>query len=111
MLLGRPHNNDWETDMFKLRCLAAAMMATLALGLGACVVEEEDPDEFITVDEPDLEEEAVIGTGACSYTSPPRCGPRNCVARCVSCFYDICRASGESCSACKAQMEQCKASC
>ena len=45
------------------------------------------------------------------YTSLPRCGPRNCVAMCVTCFYDICRASGGTVKQCKSQMEYCKDGC
>ena len=42
---------------------------------------------------------------------PARCGPRNCVARCVTCLYDFCRQSGGSCLQCKARMEVCKRRC
>jgi len=45
------------------------------------------------------------------YVSPPRCGPRNCVAMCVTCFYDICRASGGTVEQCNLQKEYCKDSC
>jgi hypothetical protein len=45
------------------------------------------------------------------FKNPPRCGPRNCVAMCVTCEYDICRIHGGSISACKAEMEVCKADC
>ncbi|HMJ57362.1 MAG TPA: hypothetical protein VK540_35070 [Polyangiaceae bacterium] len=48
---------------------------------------------------------------ACGYKSPPRCGPRNCVAMCVTCLYDICRATGGSCTDCKRDMELCKDDC
>jgi hypothetical protein len=39
---------------------------------------------------------------------PPRCGPRNCWAMCVTCFYDYCRAIGGGIDDCKAEKEQCK---
>lgn len=45
------------------------------------------------------------------YSWPPRCGPRNCVAACVTCLYDICRSSGGSVEQCNAQKELCKQSC
>jgi len=48
---------------------------------------------------------------ACGYRSPPRCGARNCVAMCVTCFYDACRAAGGSCADCKRDMEFCKDEC
>ena len=48
---------------------------------------------------------------ACGNRSPPRCGARNCVAMCVTCFYDVCRASGGSCADCKQEMELCKDEC
>ena len=48
---------------------------------------------------------------ACNYKTPPRCGARNCVAMCVTCFYDVCRASGGSCADCKREMELCKDDC
>jgi hypothetical protein len=48
---------------------------------------------------------------ACDYKTPPRCSPRSCIARCVTCFYDECRAAGGSCSECKWEMELCKNWC
>jgi hypothetical protein len=48
---------------------------------------------------------------ASGYKTPPRCGPRNCVAMCVTCFYDLCRAAGGTCSDCKQEMELCKDEC
>ncbi|MEE9354577.1 MAG: hypothetical protein V3U75_03215 [Methylococcaceae bacterium] len=45
------------------------------------------------------------------YSWPPRCGPRNCVARCVTCEYDLCRASGGSAKQCNEQKELCKQVC
>jgi hypothetical protein len=48
---------------------------------------------------------------ACGYKSPPRCGARNCVAMCVTCLYDLCRATGGSCADCKQDMELCKDEC
>lgn len=48
---------------------------------------------------------------SCTSISPPRCGPRNCVAMCVTCLFDICRLYGGSCSECRAEMEYCKQDC
>jgi len=48
---------------------------------------------------------------SCGYKSPPRCGARNCVAMCVTCLYDACRAAGGSCTDCKRDMELCKDDC
>ena len=45
------------------------------------------------------------------YRDPPRCGPRNCVAMCVTCEYDICRIFGGTREECRAEMEQCKDDC
>jgi hypothetical protein len=42
---------------------------------------------------------------------PARCGPRNCVAMCVTCLYDLCRAHGGSCTDCRHDMELCKDDC
>ena len=56
-------------------------------------------------------EQSLGELGACNYKTPPRCGARNCVAMCVTCFYDVCRASGGSCADCKREMELCKDDC
>jgi len=42
---------------------------------------------------------------------PPRCEPRNCVAMCVTCYYDICIHDGDSVATCRAEMELCKDDC
>ncbi len=97
--------------MSKMARNTMAMMAISVLGMGACIVEEQEPPEVIELEEPELGTEARIGTGSCAYYNPPRCGPRNCVAECVTCSYDICRINGGSCSTCKAAMEDCKDSC
>jgi hypothetical protein len=75
-----------------------------------------EPSPTVDSAEPSTESEAeIVGesslAAACGYKSPPRCGPRNCVAMCVTCLYDICRASGGSCTDCKREMEACKDEC
>jgi hypothetical protein len=55
--------------------------------------------------ENDLSRVAAAGR---DYVSPPRCGPRNCWAMCVTCLYDLCRASGGSVADCQAERELCK---
>jgi hypothetical protein len=88
------------------------MMASMSvLTLSACMTEVEPEEEVLPVDEPAAEEQYIVGSGSCAYYVPPRCGPRNCVAMCATCFYDFCRGSGGSCSSCKAQMEACKDEC
>lgn len=42
---------------------------------------------------------------------PPRCGPRNCIAMCVTCEYDCCLHSGGSLAECQADRESCKELC
>jgi predicted small lipoprotein YifL len=50
--------------------------------------------------------------GSCGFHDPPRCDtPRNCVAWCISCLYDICRLEGKSCEQCRGEMEACKVQC
>ena len=45
------------------------------------------------------------------YFATPRCGPRPCIAMCVTCLYDRCRISGGTVEECKEDMESCKESC
>lgn len=52
-----------------------------------------------------------VSPQSCTGVDPPRCGPRNCVAMCVTCLFDICRLSGGSCSQCRDEMELCKEMC
>jgi len=40
-----------------------------------------------------------------------RCGPRNCVAMCVTCLFDACLRSGDSVAECEAEREDCIQSC
>jgi hypothetical protein len=82
----------------------------MALSLGACETEVES-EILALLDTPGVEKVASIGKGSCTYYNPPRCGPRNCVAMCVTCLYDQCRIEGGSCQECKAEMEECKDRC
>jgi hypothetical protein len=78
----------------------------------ACSGDPESPPPDDTTDpagEPDASGQPDGSSRyVCDYKTPPRCGPRGCVAMCVTCFYDRCRANGGSCEACKADMEVCK---
>ena len=44
-------------------------------------------------------------------SAAPRCGPRNCIAMCVTCFYDLCLKNGGSIKECSKEMESCKEDC
>jgi hypothetical protein len=81
-------------------CCAAALFA---LTLGACATEESPAESDTTR----VGQEVRIG----DYYNPPRCGPRNCVAMCVTCEYDLCRISGSSASECDAESEFCIDAC
>ncbi|NUP06908.1 MAG: hypothetical protein HOW73_12720 [Polyangiaceae bacterium] len=97
-------------------------MLTTVLGstvlIGAChgvadesestELDETQGEETVGDEAVDQAEEAVkIG----DYYWPPRCGPRNCVAMCVTCEYDICRHFGGSIAQCKSELELCKSEC
>jgi hypothetical protein len=83
----------------------------MALALGAYEPEVE-AEELELLDKPGVERVARFGgPGLCGYYQPARCGPRNCVAACVTCLYDYCRIRGGSCEDCKAWMEECKGRC
>ena len=73
---------------------------------------EVEAEEFALLDKSVVEKVARLGgRGSCGYSNPARCGPRNCVAACVTCGYDNCRINGGSCEECKAWMEECKDRC
>jgi len=96
--------------MNKWHALLLPLLTVFAVGCS------DGPDAPSTPDSEDPSSESV-GQGdpssltACGFKSPPRCGPRNCVAMCVTCLYDVCRASGGSCADCKREMELCKDDC
>ncbi|HKE18622.1 MAG TPA: hypothetical protein VKB80_27280 [Kofleriaceae bacterium] len=113
----------------KTALVTIALFMTLTT-FGACLV--NDPDDLssesdtaisarVTTDESvarngqeaDIfEAKPVQSSGSCGYDDPPRCDtPRNCVAWCISCLYDICRISGKSCEQCRGEMEACKVQC
>jgi hypothetical protein len=93
-----------------MTCVAVSSCALLAIN---CVGVESQESDDSDVDEAVLEEtgEAEQAVRIGDYYNPPRCGPRNCVAMCVTCEYDICRIYGGSINACKAEMELCKDDC
>ena len=62
-------------------------------------------------DESALEPMGKVQQSLSDFHDPPRCGPRNCVAMCVTCEYDICRISGGTRQDCRAEMEICKDEC
>jgi hypothetical protein len=84
----------------------------VALGL-LCVMalfgcESGTPDEtFAPEDVAQSADEIRIG----DYYDPPRCSPRNCVAMCATCYYDICRIGGASQADCAFERELCKDEC
>ena len=81
-----------------------------ALEGGECEPQVES-EALALVDTPGVEKVASIGSGSRTYYNPPRCGPRNCVAMCVTCLYDRCRIEGGSHQECRAEMEECKDRC
>ena len=62
------------------------------------LIGDEDPDTLST------REQSIQ-----DYADPPRCSPRNCVAMCATCFYDICRIDGGT--GCRAEARACADDC
>jgi hypothetical protein len=93
----------------------AILLPLVIVTAASCYGGAEAPSTTDSVD-PSFESVAPIegetaSAAACGYKTPPRCGARNCVAMCVTCFYDVCRAAGGSCVDCKREMELCKDEC
>ena len=93
----------------------SAALMVIALFAARC---SGDPESFPREDPVDPSDEPDASSQpdgssryVCDYKTPPRCSPRGCVAMCVTCYYDRCRASGGSCVACKEDMEFCKRWC
>ncbi len=93
-----------------MTCVAVSSFALLAIN---CVGVESQESEESELDEAVLEEtgEAEQAVKIGDYYNPPRCGPRNCVAMCVTCEYDLCRIYGGSIAECNAEKETCKDIC
>lgn len=91
-----------------MSCVAVSSFALLAINCVGVETEETNADEDVVEEETGDATQAIrIG----DYYNPPRCGPRNCVAMCVTCEYDICRIFGGSIADCQAEMEVCKEVC
>jgi hypothetical protein len=93
--------------------LHAMLLPLVTVFAAACYGAEAPPATDATDPSVESGEQAAGSSSlqACAYKSPPRCGARNCVAMCVTCFYDVCRAAGGSCVDCKQEMEICKDEC
>jgi len=97
--------------MNKWPAMLVLLITLLALGCSSDPEASSPSDSADPSPDPSGQETGDASTqGACSYRTP-RCGPRNCIAMCVTCFYDHCRAAGRSCSDCKWEMERCKYWC
>ncbi|MBL8744168.1 MAG: hypothetical protein JNK04_23835 [Myxococcales bacterium] len=90
-----------------MACVAASAFALLAINCVGVESEETEADEDAVEETGEAEQAIKIG----DYYNPPRCGPRNCEAMCVTCYYDICRIQGGSVSECNAEKELCKDEC
>jgi hypothetical protein len=93
--------------MMNIKSCIVSLLCGLAL-VGCSMEDEQQP---VSRDQPAALMTSSMAASNRDYSSPPRCGPRNCVAMCVTCLYDICRASGGSISICKQSMELCKDDC
>lgn len=81
----------------------ARAIALASLLLAACAAEVAPAENDVASAGQEL--------GGVGYSNPPRCGPRNCVATCVTCYYDICRIYGGTAAECNVEKQGCIDEC